>query len=111
MELYRDIVVLGVQQQATIRPGHAHDTAWQGHDICHDMALGAATHAHGLGAGCVAIQPTTCPARPATRPPMLATRPRGGHDKAGPGLRHGQARPATRRSVRACWGWVFTWCT
>ena len=32
MEFYRDIAVLGVQQQATMRPGHAHDMAWQGHD-------------------------------------------------------------------------------
>ena len=59
------------------------DTAMVGHDT----ALGAATLAaardtartHGLGAGCVVIQP-------ATRPPMPATRPRGGHDTAGPGL-------------------------
>ena len=36
MELYCEIAVLGVQQQATIRPGHAHDTTWQGHDIGHD---------------------------------------------------------------------------
>ena len=38
MELYRDIAVLGVQGKATIWPGHAHDTAWQGHDIGHDTA-------------------------------------------------------------------------
>ena len=73
--------------------------------VRHDTALGAATSAaacdtartHGLGAGCVVIQP-------ATRPPMPATRPRGGP-------RHGQARPATRRSVRAGWARVCTWCT
>ena len=138
MELYRDIAVLGVQGKATIRPGHAHDTAWQGHNtiglharcaaaragawpgqgachntnfvswlgaafvsqygcdtgcdmatVRHDTALGPATRAatrntartHGLGVGCVAIQP-------ATRPPMPATRPKGGRNTAGPGLRH-----------------------
>ena len=38
MELYHDIAVLGVQQQATIWPGDVHDTAWQGHDIGNDTA-------------------------------------------------------------------------
>ena len=45
MELYRDIAVLSVQQQATIRPGHTHDTTWQGHDIGHDTTGLRAGHA------------------------------------------------------------------
>ena len=36
MELYHDIAVLGAQGKATIRLGHTHGTAWQGHDIDHD---------------------------------------------------------------------------
>ena len=54
----------------------------------HDTALGDATraatrdttHAHGLGAGCVTIQPATWPARPATQSVL--------------GLRHGTVRAA-----------------
>ena len=34
-----------------------------------------------------------------------------GHDTTEPGLRHDQARPATRRNVRAGWARVCTWCT
>ena len=70
------------------------DTSCDTATVRHDTTLGAATPAaardtarsHGLGARCVAIQPATRPGRPATRSPMPATLPRGGHDTSGPGL-------------------------
>ena len=73
--------------KAAIRPG-----TWPCDmtTVCHDTALGAATHAavrdtarlHDLGAGCVAIQAATRSARPTTRPSTSHNTTRFGHDTA-----------------------------
>ena len=83
------------------------DTGCDTATVRHDTTLGAARHAvardkaraHGLGAGCVAIQPATRPARLATRPSSATIRP-------GRGPRHDPADATTQspaRAIRAAW--------
>ena len=72
---------------STIRHRERHDTTLEAHDT----------------APCSTI---LCTIRRAT---ALSTTQ--GHDTAGPGLRHDQARPATRRNVCVGWARVCTWCT
>ena len=72
--------------------------------VCHDTVLGAATRAivrdtacaHGLGAGCVAIQPVTQPARPATRHGQDCDTVGLGHDTVGEGA---TSRPSGRHDT------------
>ena len=56
VELYRDTAVMGAQGKATIRPGHTHNTSWQGHDTASLCAGHAAARACGLAKGRVTIQ-------------------------------------------------------
>ena len=84
------------------------DTSCNTDTVRHDTALGAATRlvvrdtacAHGLGAGCVAIQPVTRPARLR----HAHARPRygrgGGHDMAQRTPRHGAVRAAWAQCPR-----------
>ena len=119
-----------MRSKAAIGPGAwPCDTA----TVPHDTTLGATTraaardtvHAHGLGAGCVAIQPATRSARlatrltrPTTRLARLATRPGSATIRPGRGAttrpsgRH-DTEPSARpgRSGRAGWARVCTWCT